>query len=59
MTYGNEFLLTQDVHHREAVVESEADEEATQAESPKAVGECSRNTCNEKSVVKSHRSKFY
>jgi hypothetical protein len=45
MTYDNMFRLTQNVHHREAVVESKANEEATQAELPEVTDEGGRYTC--------------
>lgn len=45
MTYRNMFQLTQNVHHRETVVESEADEETAQTELPEVTDEGGRNTC--------------
>jgi hypothetical protein len=45
MTYDNMLWLTQNVHHREAVVEGKANEEAAQAELPEVADEGGRNTC--------------
>lgn len=47
MTYLNVFLLTQNVHHRETVVESKPDEEAAKTKLPKASSECRCDTCKD------------
>lgn len=51
MTYDNIVQLTQNVHHGEAVVESETDEEATQTELPKACAESRCNTCGKLRIL--------
>lgn len=45
LTYDNAESLTQNVHHGEAVVESEADKEAAQTELQEASRERRGNTC--------------
>jgi hypothetical protein len=45
VTYLNIFLLTQNVHHREAVVEGKSDEETAQAELPEVANKSGGYTC--------------
>lgn len=50
LTYDNAESLTQNVHHGEAVVESEADKEAAQTELQEASRERRGNACQKKLV---------